>query len=104
MYKSTDVYLPISDLMDTENGGGIETTKKEFLKMKQMRKSMENKDVRELLQNAMDEYSGWHFEGKDSMARSELGMNTIDRLDKIDAKVLVIIGEFDIKDYLEIAD
>lgn len=80
---------------------GIQSAKEQWVSLGLFKPVREKPDVASRLMQMVSDYSGWHF-GKDNPFPG-LYPPAIERLDRISAPTLIIVGELDLVDFHSIA-
>ena len=84
------------------NESGIEAAKELWLKLGVFDATMEKPAVAAHTRQMISDYSGWHWVNEDS--QPEPDPPTLERLGKIEASTLVIVGDRDIQAFHAVAD
>jgi len=81
---------------------GVQAAKEVWLDLDLFAPALEKPDVASRLVQIVSDYSGWHFVNEDP--GRALDPPAIQRLDKVSAPTLIIVGERDLPDFHTIAD
>lgn len=92
----------VTSIFSRAKKDGVEAAKELWLNSPLFKAAFENADVAFRLEQMVSSYSGWHLLNKDPIMRLE--PPAIERLAEIGVPTLIIIGEYDLPDFHEIAN
>jgi 3-oxoadipate enol-lactonase len=92
----------LSSLPETAREKGVQTARKEMLKLPIFQPAMKHEQISKEITAMLNNYSGWHWLNRDT--GKPLNPPAIERLGEINCPALIIVGEYDTRDFHGIAD